>query len=65
MEKAAHGDNLMGADLYQNLIQYFVTHLNSPRGVGIALFVLLQCSCAIYVANRIFAGRSATAVLCG
>ena len=56
IKKAAHGAKLMGADLYKNLSQYFVTHLNGPRGVGIALFVLFQCSCAIFIANRIFAG---------
>jgi cullin 1 len=38
IKKAAHGANLMGAELYKNLIQYFVTHLNGPRDVGFALY---------------------------
>ena len=31
------GANLMGADLYNNLIRYFVTHLKGLRAVSYAL----------------------------
>ena len=59
------GANLMGADLYNNLIRYFVTHLKGLRAVGIALSIAVQCSRAITSANRVSAGRSAITVLCG
>ena len=41
LQKAA---NLMGADLYNNLIRYFVTHLKGLRDVGIALSMVVQYS---------------------
>jgi len=36
------GANLMGADLYNNLIRYFVTHLKGLRDVDIAFFIDVQ-----------------------
>jgi len=54
----------MGADLYNNLIRYFVTHLKGLRAVGIAPSIAVPYSRAITLASRVRAGRSAAAVLC-